>query len=92
MGVELMGDQNQRFKSSATLRRLKRKPMLRIEWESEEAFGTLAPQLGKAGRGHEFRVQDLWLAAQAIHRRFKLLTQNEKDFKDIPGLDLVVMK
>ena len=66
--------------------------MLRIDLETDEVFGSLAAQLAKAGRGHEFRVQDLWLAAQAIQRRFKLVTQNEKDFKDIPGLNLVVMK
>ena len=86
MGVELMSDQNQRLKSSAALRRLKRMPMLRIDWETGEAFGTLAAQLAKARRGHEFRVQDLWLAALAIQRRFKLLTQNEKDFKVFPAL------
>ena len=88
MGLELMSDQNQRLKSLAALRRLKRKPTLRIDWEMGEVFGSLA----KAGRSHEFRVQDLWLAAQAVHRRFKLLTQNEKDFKDIPRLNLAVMK
>ena len=92
MGLELMSDQNQRLKSLAALRRPKRKPMLRIDWDTGDAFGSLAAQLAKVGRGHEFRVQDLRLAAQAIQHRFKLLTQNEKDFKDIPLLDLAVMK
>ena len=35
---------------------------------------------------------DLWLAAQAIQTGFKLLTSNEKDFRDIPGLDLVLLR
>jgi predicted nucleic acid-binding protein len=34
---------------------------------------------------------DLWLAAQAVQRGFKLLTFNERHFKDIPGLNLVVL-
>jgi len=34
---------------------------------------------------------DLWLAAQAVQRRFSLLTFNVKHFKDIPGLNLVVL-
>jgi len=34
----------------------------------------------------------LWLAAQAIQREFRLLTSNARDFADIPGLDMVVLK
>ena len=41
--------------------------------------------------GIEFRVQDLWLAAQAVQRGFHLLTFNGKDFRDVPGLNLVVV-
>lgn len=92
MGLDLMSDQAQRLKSLAALRRLKRKPLLRIDLETGEVFGSLAAQLAKSGRGHEFRIQDLWLAAQAIQRHFKFLTKNEKDFRDIPGLELVLMK
>jgi len=71
---------------------LKRKPQLRITIETGEVFGQIAAQLQKAGRAEDFRVQDVWLAAQAIQRGFKLLTWNEEDFKDIPGLDYLVMK
>ena len=92
LGLELMSDHNQRLKALAALRRLKRKPTLRMDLETGELFGSLAARLAKSGRGYEFRVQDLWLAASALQRHFKFLTQNEKDFKDIPGLDLVVMK
>jgi predicted nucleic acid-binding protein len=91
MGLELMSDPALRLKALAAFRRLKRKPLLRIDLETGEVFGSLAAQLARAGRGHDFRVQDLWLAAQAIQRRFRFLTKNGKDFRDIPGLDLVVM-
>ena len=37
-------------------------------------------------------VNDLWLAAQAIQRDFRLLTSNAKDFADVPGLQMVVLK
>jgi predicted nucleic acid-binding protein len=33
-----------------------------------------------------------WLAAQTIQRDFRLLTSNAKDFAQIPGLKLVVLK
>ena len=80
------------MKCLAALRRLKRKPQLRITIETGEVFGQIAAQLQKAGRSEDFRVQDVWLAAQAIQRGFKLLTLNGKDFRDIPGLDFVIMK
>jgi predicted nucleic acid-binding protein len=90
-GAELIEDLQHRARCLAALRRLKRKPQLRITVETGEVFGHLAAELKKAGRAEDFRVQDVWLAAQAIQRSFKLLTVNEKDFRDIPGLDLVVM-
>ncbi len=85
-GIELMNDPKQKQRATATLRRLRRKPLLRITGETGEIFGTLAAKLTKAGRGHVFRVQDLWLAAQAVQRKFTLLTANAKDFQDVPGL------
>jgi len=90
-GAELIQEERYRVKCLAALRRLKRKPQLRITIETGEVFGTIAAALQKAGRGEEFRVQDIWLAAQAVQRGFKLLTMNEKDFRDVPGLDLVVI-
>ena len=38
------------------------------------------------------RIQDLWLASQAIQRDFTVLTANAKDFKDVPELKFVVVK
>ena len=85
-GIELMTEARRKHKATATLRRMRRKPLLRIDAETAEVFGALAARLMKAGRGHDFRVQDLWLAAQAIERKFTLLTANAKDFADVPGL------
>jgi predicted nucleic acid-binding protein len=71
---------------------LRRKPLLRIGAETAEVFGALAARLARSGRGHDFRVQDLWLAAQAIERKLTLLTKNPKDFEDIPGLKFAAVK
>lgn len=88
-GLELMKDQRQRQKALSALRRLRRKPMLHITAETGEIFGRLAAELERSGRGVDFRVQDVWLASQAIQRDFTLLTANPKDFRDIPGLKVI---
>lgn len=90
-GIELMTDPKQRQKAMAMLRRMQRKPLLRIGAETAEIFGALAARLTKSGRGHDFRIQNLWLAAQAIERKFTLLTANAKDFRDVPGLKYLAM-
>ena len=74
------------------LRRMQRKPILRITAEVGETFGSLAAKLSQTGRAVHFRIQDLWLAAQAIERSFTLLAANAKDFRDIPGLQWVAVK
>ena len=76
----------------AALRRMRRKPLLRITGETAEVFGMNAAKLAQTGRGAHFRVQDIWLASQAIQRDFTVLTSNTKDFKDIPGLKFVAVK
>jgi len=85
-GIELMIIQKQRQRALAMLRRLRRKPLLRITAKTAETFGVLAPQLKLKGRGGDFRVQDLWIAAQAVERGFTVLMANAKDFNDVPGL------
>jgi predicted nucleic acid-binding protein len=74
----------------AALDRLRKKPFLIIDEITGEIFGRLAAALRRDGKDHEYRVQDLWIASQAIQNSFTLLTRNEKDFKDLPGLDLVI--
>jgi predicted nucleic acid-binding protein len=72
-GLELLKAGMQKQRAIAMLRRLRRKPQLRITLETAETFGRL-------------------LAAQTIERDFRLLTANAKDFADIQGLRIVVLK
>ena len=88
-GAELMTDARLRQRALTMLRRLKRKPLLRITGETAEVFGVLAAKISQTGGGSHYRIQDLWLAAQAVHRGFTLLTGNGKHFRDIPDLKLV---
>ena len=91
-GIDLMKDAKQKLRAMTMLRRMRRKPLLRITSEIGEVFGMIAAKLTQAGRGADFRIQDLWLASQAIQRDFTVLTANAKDFKDVPGLKFVVVK
>ena len=61
-----------------------------IDEETGAVFGSLAAQLRKTGRQTSYRVQDVWIANQAVQHGHRLLTRNPGDFEDIPGLDLVV--
>jgi predicted nucleic acid-binding protein len=90
-GIDLMTNAAQKQRAMAMLRRMRRKPLLRITSEIGEVFGTLAAKLTQAGRGADFRIQDVWLAAQAIQRDFTVLTSNAKDFEDVPGLRFLVV-
>jgi len=90
-GAEVAADVAIRQKRMAALRRLQNKPLLTIDSDTGEIFGGLAAAIRDAGRQHRYRVQDLWLASQAIQRGYQLLTRNRRDFVDIPGLDLAVM-
>lgn len=92
LGLELLRSGPQKQRAAAMLRRLRRKPQLRITVQTAEVFGRLAGRIRKAGKDPQVRVNDLWLAAQAIERDFRLLTSNAKDFSDIPGLRMTVVK
>ena len=87
-----MTDSKQKQRAMAMLRRMRRKPLLRITGETGEIFGELSAKLAQAGRGADFRIQDVWLASQAVQRDFTVLTANAKDFQDIPGLKFVAVK
>jgi predicted nucleic acid-binding protein len=91
-GLEMLRAGPLKQRAAAAVRRLRRKPQLRITSETAEVFGSLAARLRKAGRDPHVRVNDLWLAAQAIQRDFGLLTSNPRDFEDIPGLKLVSLR
>jgi hypothetical protein len=51
---------------------------------------SIAARLQKRGRGASFRLQDAWMARQAIQPGYRLLTRDADGFKDTPGLDIVV--
>ena len=87
-GADNAEDPDSRQRRLAALDRLKRKPVLLIDASTGEVFGRLAAELRRTGRGHEFPIQDLWLASQAVQHGFGLLTRNRKDVQDVPGLDL----
>ena len=91
-GLDLLPSGPQKQRAATMLRRLRRKPQLRITVETADTFGSLAARLRKTGRDPHVRVNDLWLAAQAIQHALRLLTSNARDFRDIPGLKLVVVK
>jgi predicted nucleic acid-binding protein len=88
-GAEIAQDPGIRQRRLAALRRLARRPLLPIDGITGDIFGSLAAQIRAAGRQHRYRVQDLWLASQALQHNCRLLTRNPHDFQDIPGLDLV---
>src|SRR6516225_10310877 len=88
-GAEITPKAGTRQRRLAALRRLERKPLLYIDGTTGGIFGSLAAQIRAAGRQHRYRVQDLWLASQALQHACRLLTRNRRDFEDIPGLDLV---
>ncbi len=90
-GLELLPAGAKKQRAAAALRRLRRKPQLRITVETAEVFGGLAAKLKKARRDPNVRINNLWLAAQAIQRNLKLLTSNPRDFKDIPGLKMIAL-
>jgi predicted nucleic acid-binding protein len=91
-GLDLLREGKLKQKAVAALRRLRRKPQLRITVETAEVFGSLAARLKRMGRDPNVRINDLWLAAQAIQRDFKLLTSNPKHFTDVPGLKLFPLR
>ena len=89
-GADVARDPGVRQRRLTALRRLARKPLLSIDGSTGDIFGSLAAQISAAGRQHRYRVQDLWLASQALQHDCRLLTRNSRDFEDIPGLDLVL--
>ncbi len=89
-GAEMAKEENVRQKRMTALSRLRKKPFMTIDELTGEVFGRLAAALHRMGKDHHYRVQDLWIASQAIQNGFTLLTKNKKDFIDIPGLDLLV--
>jgi predicted nucleic acid-binding protein len=80
-----------RNKRLAALARIKKKPCLIIDAVTGEIFGRLAADLDGRGTPSNHRVNGVWIAALAVQHGMRILTQNEKDFQDIPGLDVVTI-
>ena len=89
-GVEMASDAGIRQARQKSVDVLKKKPLLWIDDETGAIHGRLAASVRMAGRQSDYRVMDLWLAAQAIQHNFRLLTLNARDFMDIPGLNLLL--
>ena len=90
-GAQRAASPDLRQKRLVALGQLRKRPVLSIDDTTGEVFGRLAAELAATGRGHQFRIQDLWMASQAVQHGLSLLTRNRKDFADIPGLDLVLL-
>ena len=90
-GAEITSNPALRQRRLVALSRLERRPLIPIDGGTGTVFGTLAAALRAAGREHRYRVQDLWLASQALQHSFTFLTRNRTDFEHIPGLDLAVI-
>ena len=90
--AEIPPEELVRQRRRATVQRLREKVILPIDGATGEIFGKLAFGLVQKGRGSPVhRVQDIWLAAQAIQHKLRLITYNRKDFDDVPGLDVQVL-
>ena len=91
--TEISLDESVKRRRRATLQRLREKVILPIDSETGLIFGKLSTELVKRGRGSPtHRIQDIWMAAQAMQHKIRLITYNRKDFDDIPGLDVLVLK
>ncbi len=91
--TEIPAEEHVRVRRRATVQRLRDKVILPIDGATGEIFGKLAFSLVQKGRGSPtHRVQDIWLAAQAMQHKLRLITYNRKDFDDVPGLDVQVLR
>ncbi len=88
-GVESCGDPAARMLRIRYLRELQQRPVLDVTSLTGSAFGILAAYMKQTGRSPRTRVNDLWIAAQALENDYALLTANVRDFEGLPGLRVV---
>ena len=91
-GVHRSRTAEQRARRQGALARIKRKPCLVMDRDTGELFGRIAAELDNRGTPSIHRIQDLWIAALALQNGFRVLTENERDFQDIPGLEVIVLR
>ena len=85
-GVESCLDPAMRMLRTRYLRNLEQRPVLDVSSFTAPVFGILAAFMKQSGRSPRTRVNDLWIAAQAIENDYALLTANPRDFEGLPGL------
>jgi predicted nucleic acid-binding protein len=88
-GVESCNDPVKRMSRIRFLRNYEQRPVLDVTARTAPTFGLLTAFLKQTGRSPRTRVNDLWIAAQAIENDYALLTTNIKDFEGLPGLRVV---
>jgi predicted nucleic acid-binding protein len=88
-GVESCADPAKRIIRTRYLRTLEQRPSLEVSSSTAASFGLLAAFMKQTGRSPRTRVNDLWIAAQAIENDYPLLTLNVQDFAGLPGLRVV---
>jgi predicted nucleic acid-binding protein len=85
-GVESCSDPATRMLRIRYLRNLQERPVLDVTLLTASAFGILAAYMKQSGRSPRTRVNDIWIAAQALENDYGLFTTNLKDFEGLPGL------
>lgn len=89
-GVHACTDPTERARRAAVLRQIELRPTLPVTAQTASAYGLLCASVKSAGRSPRPRMNDLWIAAQAIENGYTLMTLNERDFADLPGVAIVV--
>lgn len=89
-GVHACADPAERARRAAVLRQIELRPTLDVTAQTASAYGLLCASVKSAGRSPRPRMNDLWIAAQAIENGYTLMTLNERDFADLPGVEIVV--
>lgn len=89
-GVHMCADLSERARRAAVLRQIELRPTLDVTAQTASAYGMLCAAVKAAGRSPRPRMNDLWIAAQAIENGYTLMTLNQKDFEDLPGLRIVI--
>ncbi len=57
--------------------------------EISKTFGELRTLKNPDGTDRVIKTNDLWIAASAIRHSLTLVTNNRKDFENIPGLNII---
>lgn len=72
--------------ASALLRLAEILPVLPLPNEAADRYGAIRAALG--AKGNLIGPNDLWIAAHALAARLTLVTNNEREFKRVPGLKI----